>query len=94
MGPAVIGVTRSDHDLGKICTIGSHDAVRHDPSEAIRADYRAYDMFAIDYERSHLLCGSPTWLAYLRRVQGVDANAMPINDERVAVERCGLTVND
>ena len=94
MGRAVIGVTRSDHDLGKICAIGRHDAVCHNAPEAVRVHHRAYDMLAIDCERSHLLCGGSAWLAHLRRVQGVDANALPINDERVAIDRNGLAGND
>ena len=48
MGRAVISVTRSDHDLGKICTIGGHDAVCHNAPEAVGGDHRAYDVLAID----------------------------------------------
>ena len=94
MGRAVIGVSRSDHDLGKVRTIGGHDAVRHKAPEAVGGDDRAYDVLAIDDERSHVLCGGSARLVHLRRVQGVDANAMPIHDKRVAIDRCGLTFND
>ena len=93
MGRAVISVTRSDHDLGKVCTIGRHGAVCHKAPEAVGGDHRTYDVLAIDSDRSHVLCGGTTWLVQLRRMQGLDANAMPINDERVAVERCGPTFN-
>ena len=94
MGRAVISVTRSDHDLGKVCTIGGHEAVCHKAPETVGGDHSTYDVLAIDSDRSHVLCGGSAWLVHLRRMQGVDANAMPINDERVAVERCGLTFND
>jgi hypothetical protein len=90
----VIGVTRSDHDFGKVCTIGGHEAVCHKAPEAIRADHCAYDMLAIDCERSHLLCGGSTWLAHPRSVQGTDANAMPLDDECVAIHRNSCAGND
>ena len=85
---------RSDHDLGKVRTIGGHDAICHKAPEAVGIDHRADDVLAIDNERGHVLCGGSPWLVHLRRMQGVDANTMPINDERVAIDRCGLTFND
>ena len=94
IGRAVIGVPRSDHDLGKVRTIGGHDAICHKAPEAVGVDHRADDVLAIDNERGHLLCGGPPWLVHVRRLQGVDANMMPINEERVAIDRCGLTFND
>jgi hypothetical protein len=94
VGRAVIGVARSDHDLGEVCTIGGHDAVRHKLPEALRADHGADDVLAIDGERSHVLRGGSAWLVHVRRVQGVDANAMPVNDERVAIDRRGFARDD
>ena len=94
MGRAVISVTRSDHDFGKVCTIRGHEAVRHKAPEAVGGDHCTYYVLAVDSARSHVLCGGSALLAHLRRVQGVDANVMPINDERVPVECCGPTFND
>ena len=83
-----------DHDLGKVRTIGGHDAICHKAPEAVGVDDRADDVLAKDGERGHVLCGGSPWLVYLRRMQGVNANTMPINEERVAIERRGLTFND
>ena len=71
MGRAVIGVAYSDHDLGKICTIGGHDAVCQSAPDAVCIYHGAYHVLAIDYERSHVPCGGSAWLVQLRRVQGV-----------------------
>ena len=98
VGPAIgrtmIGVPCSDHDLGKVRTIGGHDAISHRAPETVGGDHRADDVLAIDRERGHVLCGGSPWLIYLRRVQAVDANTMPVHDERVAIDRRGLTFND
>ena len=94
MGRAVIGVARSDHDLGKICTIGGHDAVCHKAPEAVCVDHGAYDVLAIDCERSHVLCGGSAWLVHLRRVQGVDTNTTPVNEKRAAIDRGSFARND
>ena len=94
IGRAVIGVPRPDHDLGKVRAIGGHDAICHKAPEAVGIDHRADDVLAKGSERGHVLCRGSAWLVCLRRMQGVNANTMPINDERVAIDRCGLTFND
>ena len=94
MGRTVICVSRADHDLGKVRTIGGHDAICHKAPEGGGVNHRADDVLAKDSERGHVLCGGSPGLVCLRRMQRVDANAMPVHDKRVAIDRCGLTFND
>jgi len=75
----VRGVARSDHHLGEVCPVGGHHAVRHKSPEAVGVEHSAHDMLAEDRERSHLLRGGSAGLVHLRRVQGADANAPPVD---------------
>ena len=87
-------MARSDHDLGKVRPIGGHRAICPKAPQAVGVDHGAYDVLAKDRQRGDLLRGGSAGLVHLRRVQGADANAMTINDKRVAVERGCLTLDD
>ena len=90
----VVALQMVDHHLGKVRPIGRHRAVCHQAPEAVGVENRAHDVLAEDSERSHRLRGGSAKLVHLRRVQGADANAMPINEQRVAVERGGLALDE
>ena len=82
MGRAVIGVARSDHDLGKICAIGRHDAVCHNAPEAVRVDHRALGIRSGSYERSTFVtvCGHTIGWSEMRSVDGLRASCANLGD--------------
>jgi hypothetical protein len=90
----VSGVASADHHLGEVGPVGGHRAVGHQAPEAVGVEHGACDVLAEDGECGHVPGGGPAGLVHFRRMQGADANAMPINEQRVAIDRSGVTLGD
>ena len=85
----VSGVARSDHDLREVSAVRGHGAICHEVPVLVCVDYGAHDVLAVDGKRGHLLRSRSAWCVHLRSVQSPNADAMPINEQRVAIHRLG-----